>query len=435
MTSSSTNNNHEQASSHEDSSKKKKASSPNMNKRAKKVKKPTTPKPSTTTATPTNSGTITSSSTTSSSPSTPGNSSNKSASSKCQVCGSSAETSKNFMLTCKTCGHKIHLNCYDNDHLSKKFAKDWECVECKSCEVCKKSTYDADNQILICNRCDRGYHQNCCTGRFRNIPTGDKPWFCEECWTYLSEKKKKKKRKTDEPAQQEAPQQNEEGSLFELKPIEEQQQVSKLSTTPEPTDSALQNGGAPHAPLTTEFIPEIPATKIIHPEIINTTTNVVPLGTAALEPVENNAKINVFVVFTFEDKLIYSSQMMIDNISHGDQRSSIALNYFKNLKHYLIQRLKLKLEDTLVDEDCDDEIRAVFLVQKFGIRRLVIKERDRFGTEIRIEIDRWYFEVYKLKDGDTIFVELTLKPTTQGSLPPSSSTHDDGNGFATRVVE
>ncbi|KAG2392007.1 hypothetical protein C9374_013492 [Naegleria lovaniensis] len=412
MTSSTNSNEH--ALSHDDDSAKKKKSSPNMNKRAKKVKKPTS-KPATT-----SSGTTTTTTTVSTTSSSPSNSGN-SKSTKCQVCNSSAETNKNFMLTCKTCGMKIHLNCYDNDHLSKKFAKNWECVECKSCEVCKKSTYAADNQILICNRCDRGYHQNCCTGKFRTIPTGDKPWFCEECWTYLSEKKKKKKRKTEEPAQQEPPQQSEEGSLFELKPIEEQQQdVTKVPTLIATNDSTMHNGTSHHqSPSTTTPTLEVATTAaIIQPE--TTAPNVASLRSTILE-----SKINVFVVYIFGDKEIYSSQMMIDNISQSDLHRS-PINYFQNLKHLLIERLRLKLEEVLMDEDCDDEIKALFLVQKFGIKRLAIKERDRFGSEIRVEIDRWYFEQYKLKDGDTIFVELTLK-----SAQASSSTQDEENGTTT----
>ena len=304
----------------------------------------------------------------------------------CSICLKTArQTPDMLMLNCKTCGFKIHAACYDNQHFSHKFADGWQCVECKVCEVCKSAEYKEDNQILMCNRCDRGYHQNCCKLKFRNIPKDDKPWFCEGCYNYLKEKKEKKKNKKRKQNEEKAPQQN---------------GVSEKAVTTS-TISTLATSTPATAPTTT------PATTAVQP---------------SSQP-EPSQKINIFVVYRLDEKKIYATPLSINNIPLKDGKSNItpgrivqipktdemrdvAAQYNKELRELIFKRFTTKIDEIVNDPSCESDIRDLVTNKKFVIRCVSAKARDRFGSDTNLEVDRWFFEDYGLKEDDLICVDL-----------------------------
>ncbi|KAL9643077.1 hypothetical protein ABK040_003878 [Willaertia magna] len=243
----------------------------------------------------------------------------------CFVCHKSErETPNDLMLTCKSCGFKIHLKCYENEHFSRKFAKDWECIECKCCNVCGGAEYSEGNEILFCNRCDKGFHQLCCPPKFRTIPKEDKPWFCEGCYEYLKQKKIKKENR-------------------------KKNNIPKQQDEKKETNKSLTNGSI-NGCISTSTISK-PNDNMIIEQVPSTSTS------------DNNSNISpqirIIVNYILNNDLLYSTYLNINNFdyilsnrisqqqsvtlhfnnlvapSKSNTRADLAMEYFNGLKEYL----------------------------------------------------------------------------------------------------
>ncbi|EFC36804.1 predicted protein [Naegleria gruberi] len=332
----------------------------------------------------------------------------------CYVCHKTNEgTDKQTMLTCKTCGLKVHAGCYENTHFSLKYADSWECVDCKKCEVCKDANYREGNEILMCNRCDKGYHQLCCSEKFRTVPEGDKPWFCESCVDYLKEKKQKKKRKVEKPVTKSESAE----SLFKLKPGKHQKVEDKqapiATTTPSSneTTSTIKSSTPPPPPSSS-----VSSTN-------GSTNDKEPVLESNGHKKEQHAQtevakenINIFIIYKTQQSTLYSCSFPFPSLDGptSQNRSLWSDKYFKQLCTVIFNRLSNKMKDLIEDKCVNAEIKKMVKENTFIIDRVALKEKDRFGGDILVDLDRIYFEDYELRSGDTLVVDLSIETKSNG---------------------